>query len=47
MDVSNVQKDNIMDLIASDKLTWKEAITGVGKKKEDINIYSSACELCE
>ena len=29
-----------MDLIASDKLTWKEAITGVGKKKEDINIYS-------
>jgi DNA-directed RNA polymerase II subunit RPB2 len=39
-DTISFQKDNIMDLIASDKLTWKEAITGVGKKKEDINIYS-------
>jgi len=39
-DTLSYQKDRVMDLIANGKLTWKEAITGITKKKEDIDIYS-------
>ena len=39
-DTISFQKDNVMDLIASDSLTWKQAITGISKKKEEIDIYS-------
>jgi len=34
------QQDYIMDKIADDTLTWKDAITGTRKKKEEININS-------
>jgi len=34
------QQENIMDKIANDDLTWKEAITGTRKKKESIDINS-------
>jgi len=39
-DTISFQKENVMDLIASDTLTWKQAITGIGKKKEELDIYS-------
>jgi len=39
-DTISYQEDSIMDKIATDALTWEEAITGTRKKKEKININS-------
>jgi len=39
-DTISYQQDSIMDKIATDTLTWEEAITGTMKKKEKININS-------
>jgi DNA-directed RNA polymerase II subunit RPB2 len=38
--VISYQTDDAMDKIANNDLTWKEAITGIRKKKEIININS-------
>ena len=39
-DTISYQQEQIMNKIATDTLTWEEAITGTRKKKEKININS-------